>query len=126
MSPLGEQGLEVAGGLRHVNIGGGFGIPYFSSDPRLDLAVVGESLQGPVDKVRAAHPGAEVIVELGRYLVGESGYYVTRVVDRKVSRGQVYLVTDKGERKATGSYYTPDYIVQYIVELATPAATGTP
>ena len=30
--------------------------------------------------------------------------------------GQVYLVTDKGERKATGSYYTPDYIVQYIVE----------
>ncbi|MCB2100915.1 MAG: pyridoxal-dependent decarboxylase, exosortase A system-associated [Rhodobacterales bacterium] len=86
----------VTGGLRHVNIGGGFGIPYFSSDPRLDLAVVGESLQGPVDKVRAAHPGAEVIVELGRYLVGESGYYVTRVVDRKVSRGQVYLVTDGG------------------------------
>ena len=33
-----------------------------------------------------------------------------------VPAGQVYLVTDKGERKATGSYYTPDYIVQYIVE----------
>jgi hypothetical protein len=33
-----------------------------------------------------------------------------------VPTGQVYLVTDKGERKATGSYYTPDYIVQYIVE----------
>ena len=30
--------------------------------------------------------------------------------------GEVYLLTDKGERKATGSYYTPDYIVRYIVE----------
>ena len=30
--------------------------------------------------------------------------------------GRVELLTDKGERKATGSYYTPDYIVQYIVE----------
>ncbi|MFW5943076.1 MAG: Eco57I restriction-modification methylase domain-containing protein, partial [Chloroflexota bacterium] len=30
--------------------------------------------------------------------------------------GQVYLVTDRGERKATGSYYTPEYIVRYIVE----------
>ena len=30
--------------------------------------------------------------------------------------GDIYLVTDKGERKATGSYYTPDYIVKYIVE----------
>ena len=32
------------------------------------------------------------------------------------SEGEVYLLTDKGERKATGSYYTPDYIVRYIVE----------
>ncbi|MBT9493818.1 MAG: pyridoxal-dependent decarboxylase, exosortase A system-associated, partial [Paucibacter sp.] len=32
----------------------------------------------------------------GRYLVGEAGIYVTRIVDRKISRGQVYLVTDGG------------------------------
>jgi diaminopimelate decarboxylase len=36
------------------------------------------------------------VIELGRYLVAEAGIYVTRVVDRKVSRGQVYLVTDGG------------------------------
>ncbi|MFZ0548916.1 MAG: hypothetical protein WAM60_25940, partial [Candidatus Promineifilaceae bacterium] len=30
--------------------------------------------------------------------------------------GELYLATDKGERKATGSYYTPDYIVKYITE----------
>ena len=39
----------------------------------------------------------------------------TRFLERIPAR-QVYLVTDRGERKATGSYYTPDYIVKYIVE----------
>lgn len=34
----------------------------------------------------------------------------------EVEAGDVYLYTDKGERKATGSYYTPDYIVDYIVQ----------
>ena len=41
-------------------------------------------------------PQAKFVIELGRYLVGEAGVYVTRVVDRKLSRGQVYLVTDGG------------------------------
>ena len=36
------------------------------------------------------------MLELGRYLVGEAGLYVCRVIDRKVSRGQVFLVTDGG------------------------------
>jgi len=31
-------------------------------------------------------------------------------------KGELYLATDKGERKTTGSYYTPDYIVNYIVK----------
>ena len=33
-------------------------------------------------------------------------------------QGEVYLVTDQGERKITGSYYTPDYIVKYMVDEA--------
>ncbi|MDO8588209.1 MAG: N-6 DNA methylase [Armatimonadota bacterium] len=46
---------------------------------------------------------------------------------RRVASGEVYLVTDRGERKATGSYYTPKYIVDYIAantvgELADEAA----
>jgi len=40
----------------------------------------------------------------------------TRFLVERIPAGQVYLVTDRGERKATGSYYTPDYIVKYIVE----------
>ena len=37
-----------------------------------------------------------MVVELGRYIVGESGVYVTRVVDRKQSRGKTFLVVDGG------------------------------
>ncbi len=39
-----------------------------------------------------------------------------RVIRTAVPEGDVYLANDKGERKVTGSYYTPDYVVQYIVE----------
>ena len=64
----------------------------------LDLDAVGENLRvlWPSDVILPAQPDARVVVELGRYLVGEAGVYVTRVVDRKVSRGRTYLVVDGG------------------------------
>jgi diaminopimelate decarboxylase len=49
-----------------------------------------------VDRARQSLPGARIVIELGRYLVGEAGIYVCRVVDRKISRGHVMLVTDGG------------------------------
>lgn len=83
--------------VRYVNLGGGFGIPYFEKDSPLDVEAVGAHLAGLVaERLDPELPGAEVVVELGRYLVGEAGVYVTRVVDRKVSRGRTYLVVDGG------------------------------
>ena len=79
-----------------LNIGGGFGIPYFPGEQRLDLAPVGDNLARLLPDAKASLPDAQVVIELGRYLVGEAGVYVTRVVERKVSRGQVFLVTDGG------------------------------
>src|SRR3546814_15272505 len=76
-----------------LNIGGGFGIPYFPKDEPLALAQVGERLAPLVEGVSARQPAAEVVVELGRYIVGEAGLYVSRIVYRKESRGQVVLVT---------------------------------
>ena len=82
--------------VRVCNIGGGFGIPYFPGEQPLDLEPIGENLRGIVEHTRAALPQAKLVIELGRYLVGEAGAYVCRVIDRKVSRGQVFLVTDGG------------------------------
>jgi diaminopimelate decarboxylase len=87
---------DAPGPVRRLNLGGGFGIPYFPGDKPLDLYPIAEHLQQIVDTVRARLPGARPILELGRYLVGEAGVYVARVVDRKVSRGEVFLVTDGG------------------------------
>ena len=91
-------GLAAAapGPLRYLNIGGGFGIPYFPKDQPLDLARVGRGLQPLIDRIAAEQPEAEVTIELGRYIVGEAGIYVSRIIDRKQSRGQTFLVTDGG------------------------------
>jgi diaminopimelate decarboxylase len=82
--------------VRLLNLGGGFGIPYFPGEQPLDLAPVGENLRSLVPHIRRELPQATVAIELGRYLVGESGVYVCRVIDRKISRGHVYLITDGG------------------------------
>jgi diaminopimelate decarboxylase len=85
-----------AGSIRFLNLGGGFGIPYFPGEQRLDLAPIGANLASLVKRARQELPQAHIVIELGRYLVGEAGVYVARVVDRKVSRGQVFLVVDGG------------------------------
>ena len=83
--------------IRYLNLGGGFGIPYFDKDQPLDLEAIGENLEGLMaDAIRPNLPEARVVVELGRYIVGEAGFYVTRVVDRKESRGKTFLVVDGG------------------------------
>src|SRR5712691_3750058 len=82
--------------VRLLNIGGGFGIPYFPGERPLDIATVGANLLRLLNGTKRRLPEARIVVELGRYLVGEAGIYVCGVIDRKISRGQVFLVTDGG------------------------------
>ncbi len=82
--------------VRFLNLGGGFGIPYFPGEQRLDLQPIADNLERLAARAKVEMPEAALVIELGRYLVGEAGIYVTRIVDRKVSRGQVFLVTDGG------------------------------
>ncbi len=88
--------LEAPLAVRELNIGSGFGIPYFPGEQRLDLAPVSAQLEVLQARLQAALPQARLALEMGRYLVGECGVYVARVLDRKVSRGEVFLVTDGG------------------------------
>jgi diaminopimelate decarboxylase len=95
--------------LPHLNMGGGFGIPYFSGDRPLDIAAVGRALGERFAALPAELAGTEFAIELGRYLVGEAGVYLTRIVDRKVSHGTTYLVTDGGlhhQLAASGNFGT--------------------
>ena len=79
-----------------LNIGGGFGIPYFPGDAPLDLAPIADNLARWLPRVKEQLPAARVILELGRYLVGEAGIYVAEIIDRKVSRGYPFLITNGG------------------------------
>jgi diaminopimelate decarboxylase len=87
---------DAPGPLRHLNIGGGLGIPYFPKDQPLDLEPIGTRLGALIEARGDALAGTRIIIELGRYIVGEAGIYVSRIVDRKESRGQTYLITDGG------------------------------
>ncbi len=91
-----ELSKVAPGDVRVVNIGGGFGIPYFPGERALDLEAVGVGLSSVIPRIRAGLANAKIVVELGRYIVGEAGIYVCRVVDRKDSRDKTYLVTDGG------------------------------
>lgn len=100
---------EAGVALPALNLGGGFGIPYFPGDAPLDLASVGAALAERLETLPPALAQTRLTIELGRYLVGEAGVYLTRVVERKESRGEVFLVTDGGlhhQLAASGNFGT--------------------
>lgn len=82
--------------MRLFNIGGGFGVPYFPGEKRLNLVEIGENLQPMLDAFQSQLPEIRVALELGRYIVAEAGIYVCRVLERKESRGKTFLITDGG------------------------------
>lgn len=82
--------------FRFINIGGGYGIPYFPGEAPLDLAAVGAALGQQLESHHVELADTDIVVELGRFLVGEAGYYITRVTDIKESQGQTFIMVDGG------------------------------
>ena len=100
---------EAGAPLPHCNLGGGFGIPYFAGDTPIDLAAIGGALTANLAGRGALLAETRFTLELGRYLVGEAGVYLARIVDRKTSHGQTFLVTDGGlhhQLAASGNFGT--------------------
>ena len=97
-----EIALDVARKLGHplqvVDFGGGLGIPYFAGEEELNLNLLRRELDTLMGEVREEPLffGTRFVLEPGRYLVGEAGIYVTRIVDVKVSRGKKFLILDGG------------------------------
>lgn len=82
--------------IDYINMGGGFGIPYFTNDKNLDVNAVANNLKSLLQHHKLLANDVELVLELGRYLVAEAGVYVCKVIDKKVSRGTTYLVCDGG------------------------------
>lgn len=113
--------------VRVLNLGGGFGIPYFPGELPLELTPVAENLHSIASRIQQDLPHANIVIELGRYLVGEAGIYVCRVIDRKISRGQVFLVTDGGlhHHLAASGNFGQVLRKNYPVAVATRASAAT-
>lgn len=93
----------------HLNMGGGFGIPYFAKDTALDLVPIGQALDEQFAHLPQVLHDTQFALELGRYLVGEAGVYLTTILDRKDSHGVTYLITDGGlhhQLAASGNFGT--------------------
>jgi diaminopimelate decarboxylase len=75
-----------------IDIGGGFGVPYGPEDSELDLSAIGAELHSLV--ARAAP--ARLVIELGRYLVAQAGWYLTTVLAEQTHRGRKAVVVDGG------------------------------
>jgi diaminopimelate decarboxylase len=87
-----------------VNLGGGFGIPYFPGDTPVAIEAIGAGLESAI-----AGLDTDYAIELGRWLVGEAGVYLARVVDRKESQGETFLIVEGGlnhHLAATGNFGT--------------------
>lgn len=92
-----------------VNLGGGMGVPYFPGDTAVDVKAVGAALRATLAARDPILEGSRFAMELGRWLVAEAGVYLTRIVDRKVSHGATFLVTDGGlhhQLAASGNFGT--------------------
>lgn len=82
--------------LEFVDVGGGFGVPYYDNEAELDISEVGKALRKPIQVFCIQHPKTRVAIELGRYLVAEAGYFVTSVRRTKLTKGERFVICDGG------------------------------
>lgn len=108
-----------------INFGGGFGIPYFKKEEELDILSFGKGIKklfGDYELNNILH-GTRYIIESGRYLVGASGIYITKVLYRKNSKGKEYIVTEGGMNHhlsaagLLGSILRQNYIIKVLNKL---------
>jgi diaminopimelate decarboxylase len=90
--------LQEATGLemRMIDVGGGLGVSYFAGEHDFDIEAFGEKFNSSFSEYAKYFPNTRFIMETGRYLVADSGIYVTRVRYVKSSRGQKFLLTSGG------------------------------
>ncbi|QIG80691.1 pyridoxal-dependent decarboxylase, exosortase A system-associated [Stakelama tenebrarum] len=92
-----------------VNLGGGFGIPYFHGDTPVDIAAIGAAIAEKLADLPENLAGSRFAIELGRWIVGEAGVYLTRIVDMKTSGEERFWVVDGGlnhQLAASGNFGT--------------------
>jgi diaminopimelate decarboxylase len=101
----GEIADELGMPLPELNLGGGFDVPCFAGEQPLDIYKMAAALHETLCNGPELLATTRLSLELGRWLVGESGVYLSRILDRTESCGETFLTTDGGGHhllRATG------------------------
>jgi diaminopimelate decarboxylase len=89
--------------LPELNLGGGFDVPCFAGEQPIDVYRMATALHKTVCSAPELLATTRLSLELGRWLVAESGVYLTRILDRTESCGETFLTTDGGGHHLLGA-----------------------
>ena len=109
-----------------VNLGGGFGIHYVRGDRPLDIGPIGEALTSNLNSPPQTLANTRFAIELVRWLVGECGVYLTRILDRKHSQGKTFLVVDGGMHHQLAASGNFGQVIRRNYPVAVATRFGTP
>ncbi len=96
--------------LKFLDLGGGFGIPYFKDEIYLDMDILSSGFAGMWDKYKGRLAKTKVFVESGRFLVAEAGTYLIKVLYKKACKGKKYVVCDGGSNQHASSAFLGRHI----------------
>jgi diaminopimelate decarboxylase len=96
--------------LEFLDLGGGFGIPYFGGENKLDLETMKQGIAAIWDQSKDKLSQTRMAVESGRFLMAESGVYLTRVLYKKECKGNKYLICDGGSSQHANSAFLGRHI----------------
>ena len=89
--------------LPELNLGGGFDVPCFAGEQPIDVYRMAKALHDTFCSGPELLATTRLSLELGRWLVAESGVYLSRVLDRNESCGETFLTTDGGGHHLLGA-----------------------
>lgn len=114
MDKIFEMALEVwtktGINLKFLDLGGGFGVPYFKNDPELDLEALKSGINGIWNKYGDKFCDVRIAVESGRFLLAESGRFLTKVLYCKKSKDRTFIICDGGSNFHANSAFLGRYI----------------
>jgi diaminopimelate decarboxylase len=116
--------------LAFVDVGGGFGVNYFKGEAELDLASLGTGMGNIVEEFRRRCPSTSILLELGRYLVAQSGIFVISVRYIKRCKGKLFAICDGGSNchaaaAGFGSLFRRNFPIACLTSAGRPSAVYT-
>lgn len=110
--------------LEFLNIGGGYGVSYSDKQPPFEIEDLKKTLLPVLENFETRYPSLTILVEAGRFLVAESGSFVTRILDVKDSKGQSYAISDGGTNcfaaaGGQGGFFRTDFPIEVIPRSST-------